>query len=261
MTSTSIWEFHRIPILKHNHFAKKACLALAAVSVLIIGAAPARVGAQTQRSSVEMTEVARDELNKGVSAFLHANYEEAIQYFKQSVELDPSSTTSELYLATAYAKVYGSKSASEQNKQYKDLAIQAFSKVLEKEPANMTAVAGLSSIYIGDNQIRNARQLFLRSTEIDPRNAVSQFELGSIDLAMVIGSNTDVSSEERSELVEEGLQRLKQALALNPDYSQAMSTLSVLYSQKAAMANTQEERSTLEKEASSWLAKSLTPRK
>lgn len=261
MISTTIWEFHRILILKHNNFAKKACLVLAAVAGLIVSVAPARAGAPSQRSSVEMTEVARDELNKGVSAFLHANYEEAIQYFKQSVELDASSTTSGLYLATAYAKAYVSQSASQQNTQYKDLAIQAFSKVLEKEPANMTAVAGLASIYIGDSQIRNARQLYLRSTEIDPRNAVSQFELGSIDLGMVISSNTNLPSEERSGLVEEGLQHLKQALALNPDYSQAMSTLSLLYSQKAAMASTQDEQSTLEKEASSWLAKSLTPRK
>src|SRR5262245_6800340 len=45
---------------------------------------------------------ARDQLNKGVQAYKNAKYEEAIEHFNKSVELDPSLGVARLYLATAY---------------------------------------------------------------------------------------------------------------------------------------------------------------
>ena len=44
---------------------------------------------------------ARDQLNKGVNSYKNAQYEEAIEHFKNSVALDPSLTNARLYLATA----------------------------------------------------------------------------------------------------------------------------------------------------------------
>ena len=48
------------------------------------------------------------------------------------------------YLATAYAQEYMPGAAPEENRKYADLAIQTFSKLLQKEPNNATALAGLS---------------------------------------------------------------------------------------------------------------------
>ena len=45
---------------------------------------------------------ARDQLNKGVLAYKNAKYEDAIEHFKNAVELDHSLTNARLYLATAY---------------------------------------------------------------------------------------------------------------------------------------------------------------
>ena len=45
---------------------------------------------------------ARDQLNKGVQAYKNAKYEDAIEHFKNAVELDPSLINARLYLATAY---------------------------------------------------------------------------------------------------------------------------------------------------------------
>ena len=47
---------------------------------------------------------ARETLNKGVAAFRNADYESAIAFFRQAVDLDPNFTVAELYLATAYAQ-------------------------------------------------------------------------------------------------------------------------------------------------------------
>jgi tetratricopeptide (TPR) repeat protein len=49
---------------------------------------------------------APDELNEGVQAYRLAKYEDAIQHFQKSVELDPTLVTAHLYLATALAQQY-----------------------------------------------------------------------------------------------------------------------------------------------------------
>ncbi|MGH9555156.1 MAG: hypothetical protein ACRD2Y_04965, partial [Terriglobales bacterium] len=49
---------------------------------------------------------ARDRLNKGVQAYKAARYEDAIERFKEAVELDPSLKNAKLYLATAYAQQF-----------------------------------------------------------------------------------------------------------------------------------------------------------
>jgi len=49
---------------------------------------------------------ARDQLNKGVTAYKNAKYEEAIDHFQQAVALDPSLINAKMYLATAFAQQY-----------------------------------------------------------------------------------------------------------------------------------------------------------
>jgi tetratricopeptide (TPR) repeat protein len=49
---------------------------------------------------------ARDQINKGVQSYKNAKYEEAIEHFKNAVQLDPSLLNARLYLATAYMQQY-----------------------------------------------------------------------------------------------------------------------------------------------------------
>ena len=49
---------------------------------------------------------ARDLLNKGVAAFKNAQFDAAVEDFKQAKELDPDLINARLYLATAYASQY-----------------------------------------------------------------------------------------------------------------------------------------------------------
>src|SRR5919108_5345014 len=74
---------------------------------------------------------ARDNLNKGVRAFRDAHYENAVNYFKQAVELDPDLTTAEIYLATAYSQQYIPGGRGEDNQKYAQMAIQTFEDVLK----------------------------------------------------------------------------------------------------------------------------------
>src|SRR5579863_9766340 len=49
---------------------------------------------------------ANDELNKGVAAYRDGKYDQAIKFFEDAKEDDPSLTNARLYLATAYATKY-----------------------------------------------------------------------------------------------------------------------------------------------------------
>ena len=61
---------------------------------------------------------ARDLLNKGVNAFKNGQYDESVEDFKRSAELDPNLIVARLYLATAYANQYIPGAPSVQNKKF-----------------------------------------------------------------------------------------------------------------------------------------------
>src|SRR5579875_4221250 len=69
---------------------------------------------------------ARDQLNKGVQAYRNAKYEDAIEHFKNAVELDPSLINARLYLATAYMGQYIPGGDSPENIKIGQQAIAAF---------------------------------------------------------------------------------------------------------------------------------------
>ena len=78
---------------------------------------------------------ARDQLNKGVTAYKNAKYEEAIDHFQQSVALDPSLINAKMYLATAFAQQYIPGVEDKDNMKMADQAIEQYKKVLDMPAA------------------------------------------------------------------------------------------------------------------------------
>src|ERR1700686_3634730 len=74
---------------------------------------------------------ARDQLNKGVTAYKNAKYEEAIDHFQQSVALDPSLINAKMYLATAFAQQYIPGVEGADNLKMADQAIEKYKRVPE----------------------------------------------------------------------------------------------------------------------------------
>src|SRR5579871_3337274 len=74
---------------------------------------------------------ARDNLNKGVQAYKGAKYADAVEFFKKSVDLDPTNVNGRLYLATAYMSQYIPGAESPDNMQLAKQAKEEFIKVLE----------------------------------------------------------------------------------------------------------------------------------
>jgi tetratricopeptide (TPR) repeat protein len=204
---------------------------------------------------------ARDNLNKGVRAFRDAHYDNAVTYFKQAVELDPDLTTAEIYLATAYSQQYIPGGRSEENDKNAQLAIQTFENVLKREPNNVNAIAGLASIHQNTNQFQKAHDYYMKYAQLDSSNPVPFYAIGSVDWIIVYDKNNPPPAEEQGKLVDEGLQNLDKALALNPDYDDAMTYKNLLYREKARLATNDADRKKLTDLADEWFNKSLETRK
>ncbi|MDQ1387998.1 MAG: hypothetical protein QOF56_1452, partial [Acidobacteriaceae bacterium] len=72
---------------------------------------------------------ARDQLNKGVTAYKNAKYEEAIDHFQQAVALDPTLINAKMYLATAFAQQYIPGADTPENNKMAEQAIEQYQRV------------------------------------------------------------------------------------------------------------------------------------
>ena len=209
---------------------------------------------------------ARDNLNKGVRAFRDAHYDNAVKYFQQAVQLDPDLTTAEIYLATAYAQQFVPGARGEENKKNADMAIQTFGNVLQRDPNNVNAIAGLASIYqsLGQEDTSNLRKshdYYMKYAQLESNNPVPYYAIGSLDWLMVFDKNNPDPKEQQVQTIDEGLANLDKALALNPDYDDAMTYKNLLYRQKAERADGEDEKKKLTEMADEWFNKGLETRK
>jgi tetratricopeptide (TPR) repeat protein len=134
---------------------------------------------------------ARDNLNKGVSAFKNAKYPDAVEFFTRAVDLDPTFTTARLYLASAYMNQYIPGAESPENAAMAKNALDNFQKVLDADPKNATAVESIASLYYLESQgtakiedklerLDKARVWYQKLTEVDPSKKEAFYSLGVI---------------------------------------------------------------------------------
>jgi tetratricopeptide (TPR) repeat protein len=209
---------------------------------------------------------ARDNLNKGVRAFRDTHYENAVNYFKQAVELDPELTTAEIYLATAYAQQYVPGGRGEDNEKNAQMAIQTFENVLKRDPNNVNAIAGLASVYYNLGQadkkhLQKAHDYYVKYAQLDSTNPIPYYTIGALDWLVVYDKNSTLSVDEQGMVIDEGLGNIDKALALNPDYDDAMTYKNLLYLLKADRASNDEDKKKLTAMADEWFNKSLETRK
>ena len=227
------------------------------IAGLLLAGFSVTVAAQTLPALTE----ARDTLNRGVSAFRNADYEAAIALFKQAVVIDPEFTVAEVYLATAYAQRYVPGVQTRENLAFADNAIESFKHVLSKDPNNENATLGLAGLYQNSNQFQEARETYLTASKLDPQNPIPFYSVGSIDWILVYDKNNPLPFGQQSLLIEEGLANLDSALALSPQYEEAMTYKNLLLREKARLAVDPAEKARLTALADEWFNRALETRK
>ena len=206
---------------------------------------------------------ARDELNRGVTAFTAQRYDEAIEHFKAAVDADPELIAARLYLATAYRSQFIPQATSVENLEKARQAIETFVDVIDKagedKGARATAMANLAGIYSGMGEYEKAKEWYRDRMDLEPDNADPLYGIGTVNWQLVYdetgmtGENIENMEEKQlaevNGLVDEGVDVLKKALELNPEYVEAMQYLNLLYREKAKLTEDKESKRGWEREA------------
>lgn len=237
---------------------------------------------------------ARDHLNKGVQAYKNAKYAEAVEHFRQSVDLDPTFPTARLYLATAYMSQYIPGAESEENNEMLRMAKEGFLKVLEQNPGDRIAVASLASLHYSQAQgipkleeklakLDEAKVWYAKLAEVDPTNKEAYYSLGVITWAkwypalmearVKMGMKAEDPGplkdkkvkeelkEKYSAIIEDGLKNLEKALEIDKEYDDAMAYMNLLIRERADLADDSESYKKDIEVADNWVQKALETKK
>ncbi len=237
---------------------------------------------------------ARDDLNKGVQAFRNARYSDAVDKFKEAIELDPTFPTARLYLAIAYFQQWIPGSDEPDNDKMLQAAKDQFNKVLQDDPKNGVAIEYLAQLNYSETQgikdldqkiakLDEAQTWYQRLSDVEPKNKTALYSLGVIAWAKwyptlsVARAKAGMKPEDPGplkdkkareelrakywEMINAGIGNLNHALEIDPKYDDAMAYLNLLYRERADLAATPEEYKGDIGQADLWMQKTLDIRK
>jgi tetratricopeptide (TPR) repeat protein len=228
---------------------------------------------------------ARDQLNKGVQAYKSARFEQAIEHFKNSVDLDPGLETARLYLATAYMGQYVPGVDLPENKRNAELAIEQYQNVLNSDPKQNAAVLslkGLAAIHFNLKEFEKAKEYHRKVLEKDPNDPETYYSIGVIDWTQAYQPRMEARNElglkqeepikdkkvcedlraKNEQTVNEGINMLQRALELRQDYDDAMAYLNLMFREKADIAcNDPAQRAIDLKTADEWVEKTMATKR
>lgn len=236
----------------------------------------------------------RDRLNRGVQAYKSAKYSDAVDYFKEAVQLDPTNVNGRLYLATAYMSQYIPGATSPENLQVAKQAKDEFLKVLEKDPSDKTALASLASLSYQQAQgepdldtkikkLDESKEWYLKLIAADPQNKEGFYSLAVIDwvkwYAAWMRSRADLGmkpeepgplkdkkvkdqlKDQYSATIEDGVKNLQKALEIDPNYDDAMAYMNLLIRERADLDDSPDQYKKDIDTADSWVQKALDTKK
>ena len=224
----------------------------------------------------------RSQVNEGVAAFKGAQYPQAVEHFKNAVDLDPTFLSARQYLAVAYYQQYIPGAESPENTQMAQAAFDQFQKVLDQDPKNQLAIVSIASLFLNQRKWDDAKQWFEKSIAVSP-SADSYYSLGFIawsrwfpafgqalatlgmrqeDPGPIKDKKVKEALKEKWEpVIDDGLKDLDKALEINPEFDDAMSYENLLIRERAYLADNKEEYEQQIKIADAWLDKAMATKK
>ena len=207
---------------------------------------------------------ARDQLNKGVQSYRSAQYDSAIEHFKNAVNLDPNLSVARLYLATAYAQQCVPGVDTPENTRNCNQAIQEFKNQLEKNPSDIGSLKGIAALYFNmasgaskpEDKLKyldQSKQYHSEVLKVDPSDPEEYYSVAVVDWTEAYKTRMDAKTgagiraedpikdkklctdvqDKNQQKVQEGIDYLNKAIELRKDYDDAMAYLNLLYREKA----------------------------
>jgi tetratricopeptide (TPR) repeat protein len=211
------------------------------VGVLLLAKAAPQVGS------------ANAELNLGVQSYKEGKFDEAIAHFQRAIVKDPSSVKSRLYLATTYAQQYIPGAETAENRQRGERAIDEYKAVLNLDSSNMNAMKGVAYLNLMMKKFDTAEEYYRKATELDPKDPENFYSIGMMDWTRTYQPRTELRAklglkpeeplidktecgqlrEANLKRVTGGIESLKKAIELKPDYDDAMAYMNLMYRERA----------------------------
>ena len=222
-------------------------------------------------------------MNRGVQAFRNGAYADAANYFKQAVALNPQFVTARSYLAMTYMMQYIPGAESPENTALAQAAQDEFLKVLDLDPQNTNAMAAIAHLCFKQKKLDEARDWYKTVIASKPNDRTAHYMIGVIDWMAVYQPrmrareemgmkpedpgplrDANVRAALRSQnlpLIEEGIASLEAALAIDPEYDDAMVYVNLLYREKADLEDSVEAYRAHTELADQWMQKALAMKK
>jgi tetratricopeptide (TPR) repeat protein len=237
--------------------------------------------AQPQQEAPPQTEEqrqARQALNEGVQNFKNGQYNEAIVAFQRAKLLDPRLMNARLYLATAYDSQYIPGAQSEKNQELGRKAVEEFRGALDIDPQNLSAIDGIASIMFqmagtpyDPEKFQESKSYHQKHIALQPKDPEPYYWVGVIDWTLSFRANSEVRAgynqahlahqikdaeplptvvreeyvRKYVSIIDEGIESMRHAIELRPDYDDAMAYLNLLYRRKADTVASPSERDDL----------------
>jgi tetratricopeptide (TPR) repeat protein len=199
---------------------------------------------------------ARDQLVKGIQAFKAGEYEVAINHFQNSIKLDPNYDSARLYLATAYSYQVVPNLDTPDNLKTAQKALDGFNAFLAKDPNDLGALKQIASIHRNIKQYDQAKLDEEKIISLDPKDAEANYTIGVIDWTEAYKNATTILGQAgltddgngnpkmskatcakikaaNTDLINDAMKYLQQAININPNYDDAMSYMNLNYRRKA----------------------------
>jgi tetratricopeptide (TPR) repeat protein len=214
-------------------------------------------------------------MNEGNKAYKSQKYEGAIAEYKKVLSLLPEDWNANYQIAVSYLAMYHPNSTHPKDIEYSEKAAVALEKLLamkapdaatvdkvrgfyvgllqaatksdkaiafyedlvKKEPGNAVFAAQLAQLYAKKPDFPLALKWFQRRAEIEPSNKEAWYTIGVLCWERSAKGGLLVADQERVEqLVPTGMKALEKAIALDPDYFEALVYVNLLYREKARLA-------------------------
>jgi tetratricopeptide (TPR) repeat protein len=209
---------------------------------------------------------ARAELKKGNSYYQQEQYAQAMEYFQRGLEFDPDATFAWRSLGLSALALYRPGDDSPKNQQFGETATDAFEKYLADYPDDEKVEEYLMSMYVNNKQYDDAlafveqkqaerpeeagkftqykinimmqagrlKQAYQLAQQLEgEQRAVALYSIGQSVWDKSFRDPGTMSFEERNELIDMGLNALKQSLDLKKDYADAMVYYGLVLREKA----------------------------
>jgi tetratricopeptide (TPR) repeat protein/predicted AlkP superfamily phosphohydrolase/phosphomutase len=140
--------------------------------------------------------------------YYHKNgkYEEAVEVYRQLIELEPDNLEARIGMSSAYSRLGEM-----------DLAVRGLNEVLERAPRNLKALHSLATVYVENGRPDEALAAASRAVDVDATSGESHFVKG-LSLQQM-GRYTEAESS------------LRQAIKFAPDLAEAHANLAEIYVQ------------------------------